>query len=76
MASGNFEPLPEGEALVNYWLTYPYFGKCERSLLRCLIDNPKGLSREDLLAMAGYEWSGSTQNAFFRIVEDGWCYHW
>jgi hypothetical protein len=71
MASGNFEPLPEGEAFINYWLTYPYFGKCERSLLRCLIDNPNGLTREELLSMSGYERSGSTQNALGALRTAG-----
>ncbi len=70
-ASVKFEPLPEGEELKNYWLNYPYFGKCERTLLRCLTESPNGMSREDLLAVSGYEWSGSTQNALGALRTAG-----
>lgn len=69
--SGQFESLPEGQDFVNYWLNFPYFGKCERALLRCLIDNPNGLTRDELLAASGYEWSGSTQNALGALRTAG-----
>ena len=71
MASGSFQPLPEGDGFRNYWLTFPHFGKCERSLLRCLIDNPNGLARDELLQTSGYEWSGSTQNALGALRTAG-----
>jgi hypothetical protein len=71
MATGSFEPLPEGDGFRNYWLNFPYFGKCERSLLRCLIDNPNGLARDELLQMSGYGWSGSTQNALGALRTAG-----
>lgn len=71
MANGKFDPLPEGEQFLDYWLNYPQFGKCERTLLKCLIENPAGLDRQQLLEASGYEWSGSTQNALGALRTAG-----
>jgi hypothetical protein len=60
---GPFDPLPSGPDLIDHWLNFPHFNKCERTLLRCFVDHPKGLDRERLLEASGYDWSGSTQNA-------------
>ena len=71
LSSGQFEPLPEGSQLIDYWLNYPYFGKCERVLLKCLIEHPEGLDRDGLLEASAYEWSGSTQNALGSLRTAG-----
>lgn len=60
---GPFDELPTGRELIDYWLNFPHFGKCERSLLQALVDNPDGLTLEPLLQAANYDFSGSTRNA-------------
>jgi len=71
LSFGPFESLPAGEALVAHWLNFPHFGKCERQLLQCFVENPAGLDREKLLELSGYEWSGSTQNALGALRTAG-----
>jgi hypothetical protein len=46
--SGQFEPLPTGQALVSYWLNNPLFGKCERAILASLVENPAGMTASEL----------------------------
>lgn len=60
---GPFDPIPDGDQRLAFWLSHPSFGLCERTLLRVLSENPEGLDRESLLEKSGYSWSGSTQNA-------------
>ena len=68
---GPFEQLPEGEALIQYWLSHPEFGLCERTLLRAFTENHDGLTKDQLCEMTGYSWSGSTQNALGALRTAG-----
>ncbi len=70
-ACGPFEPLPTGEALVEYWLNHQRFGKCERAILRVLVDNPDGLTKEELCSLTEYNYSGSFQNALGTLRTTG-----
>lgn len=66
------EPLPTGRALHDYWLTHPSFGKCEREVLRVLLDvYPRGLNSESLCEKSGYEWSGGFRNALSNLRTAG-----
>lgn len=42
-------------------------GKCERALLSVLAKFPEGCNRRKLILLAGYAWSGSTQNALGKL---------
>jgi hypothetical protein len=55
-ALGDFEALPTGEALIDYWMEHPQSGKAERAILGALIDAwPSPLTHNELAARAGYE---------------------
>lgn len=55
-ALGEFEPLPSGPALIDYWLRSPQFGKAERAILTALLDAyPHPLTHDELALAAGYE---------------------
>lgn len=55
-ALGDFEPLPSGPALIDYWMRSPQFGKAERAILEALIDAwPSPLTHVELAERAGYE---------------------
>lgn len=61
LALGEFEPLPEGQDLVNYWLGK--FGKAERLILGVLIEAwPESLDREALAAATDYAATGGGFN--------------
>lgn len=66
-AFGPFEPLPEADQLRSFWLSHSSFGLCGRKLLQAFFDNPEGLTRDQLLELSGYTWSGSTQNALGKL---------
>lgn len=56
-ALGEFEPLPTGRALVDYWLTR--LGKAERLILETLVNVwPAGMSQEDVASVTNYEANG------------------
>lgn len=65
------EWIPTGYALIDFWLNFQHFGKCERTLLKCFVEYPEGLDKEKLLKVSGYEWSGSTQNALGALRTAG-----
>ena len=46
-------------------------GKCERSLLGVLAQHEHGCHRRKLILLAGYKWSGSTQNALGKLRSIG-----
>jgi hypothetical protein len=55
-ALGDFEPLPSGPELVDYWMRSSQFGKAERAILGALIDAyPQPLTHDELATAAGYE---------------------
>ncbi|HWB00981.1 MAG TPA: DUF87 domain-containing protein [Pirellulales bacterium] len=71
MAVDEFDPLPSGEALAEYWLSHPSFGKCERAILRALIDHPEGLDAHALCSATGYEFSGGFRNSLGSLRKAG-----
>lgn len=66
-AVANFEPLPKGRALQDYWLGK--LGKAERALLSALIKHyPHSYGRDDLAQQAQYSAISSTfDNALGRL---------
>jgi hypothetical protein len=72
-ALGEYEPLPTGRALVDYWLAHRSLGACERAVLRVLLDHPKGLDADGLIAALGgaYTWSGGFRNALSALRTAG-----
>ncbi len=71
MAHGPFPELPTGDALVQYWLTHPSFGACERKILTALVEEPGGLSAGDLCTATGYEFSGGFRNSLSTLRTAG-----
>jgi uncharacterized protein len=57
LALGDYEPLPTGKKLREYWLSK--VGKCHAAILQALFDHPGGLSKEQLCEFTGYEYSGT-----------------
>jgi hypothetical protein len=61
ISTGPYEPLPTGQALIDYWMNQ--LGKAERSILSVLIESyPSALIKEELAALSGYEASGGGFN--------------
>lgn len=67
LATGPYESLPTGRALIDYWLSQ--LGKAERSILRVLIDDyPRASTKEEVAARTGYEpGGGGFNNAISRL---------
>lgn len=63
----NFEQLPTGEALHQYW--YNKLGKCEKTILKILVDaHPMGMQKEGLGQVSGYSFSsGGFNNALSTL---------
>lgn len=65
---GDWEPLPTGRALLDYWLNEKSLGKAERSILAALIDRyPEQITGPDLAHICGYEFSGGFRNALSKL---------
>jgi hypothetical protein len=66
-ALGSYESLPVGQELVEWW--YRNLPRAERTILSVLVGvYPKGLSREETAAQAGYtSTSGGYANALSRL---------
>ena len=66
-ALGDYEPLPTGDDLLQYWLGQ--LGKAEREALRVIAAAwPDALSKEDVAAQTGYTaGGGSFNNALSRL---------
>jgi hypothetical protein len=66
---GDFEPLPSGEDLLNFWLKHPALGKPDRAILSYLYCRyPETVSKADIAAATLYEvTSGSFRNALSRL---------
>jgi hypothetical protein len=68
----DWEPLPTGAALVQYWLNHRSMGAAERAVLGTLVEAyPAGLTGEQLAAKAGYQWSGGFRNALSKLRTAG-----
>jgi hypothetical protein len=67
-ALGQWEPLPTGRALFDWWMQSPSLGKAERAILSAIVDAGRELSKEEVGEMAQYEPSGgSFNNALGRL---------
>jgi hypothetical protein len=71
MSLGPFPQMPQGRALIDYWLQHPEFGQKDRTFLRALVDNPEGLTSAQLCEITNYEWNGDTRNALSRLRTAG-----
>lgn len=69
--AGQVEPLPEGQALVDYWLRHPSFDGAARKTLGVLVENPDGLKIAELAADTGYQVSGGFRNALSKLRTAG-----
>lgn len=69
VALEQFEPLPTGQALRDYWLNR--FGKCEKAILQSLFAHPEGLNKDQLCELTGYTFSGSFQNSLGALRTAG-----
>jgi len=71
-ALGDYDPLPRGQALIDYWLNHPSLGTCERAVLKVLVKiYPKALVGPDLAVEAGYQWSGGFRNSLGSLRTAG-----
>lgn len=60
---GPFESLPEpGESFAQFWLNHPRLGNPEKRVLKALLENPEGLTLDELAERSGYEVSGGFRN--------------
>lgn len=66
-----WEPLPTGEALVAYWINHPSFGRCERAILKLLVETPGGMTADELCLATGYEFSGGFRNSLSALRTAG-----
>ena len=58
-ALGDWEPLPTGRALLDYWLSHGEIKKAEREVLTILYDHyPATLTPEEVALATGYEATG------------------
>lgn len=66
-AVGNFEPLPTGTDLHNYWMNK--LPKCEGTILKYLIEqHPSGMSKEEIGSTTNYSHtSGGFNNALSKL---------
>jgi len=66
---GEWDELPSGDALVEYWLSHRALGAAERAILRCLVDAaPDGLEMTKIAARANYAPDGGGfRNALSRL---------
>jgi hypothetical protein len=66
---GEWDELPSGDALVEYWLSHRALGAAERAILRCLVDAaPDGLELTKIAARANYAPDGGGfRNALSRL---------
>ena len=70
-ALGDVDPLPTGAALVEHWMRSSVFGKAERAVLGALVENPGGLTAEQLCQATGYEFSGGFRNTLSALRTAG-----
>lgn len=61
LATGPYEPLPSGQALIEFWMRQ--LGRAERAILSCLIEAySSSLTKEEIAAITGYEANGGGFN--------------
>lgn len=65
-ALGTYEPMPTGQALLDYWLNQ--LAKAERAILTVLITSRAAMTKEQIAQLAGYEvGGGGFNNAVSRL---------
>ena len=57
--------------LKSYWLNHRSFGKCHRAILQALLENPNGMTAEQLCEWTGYQYSGGFKNALSDLRTAG-----
>ena len=67
----DYQPLPEGPALVRYWREHRSFGVCAKKALAVLLDNPDGLDINALAEASGYQVTGGFRNALADLRTAG-----
>lgn len=70
MQQGPFEPLPEGEELVEYWVNHSSFNKMARAILAVLRDGTER-TLEELTEATGYAKSGGFLNSLSMLRTAG-----
>lgn len=71
MTHGPYDELPSGDERISYWLNHPSLGKCERGILKVLIENPAGLDINALAQQSQYEVSGGFRNSLSALRTAG-----
>lgn len=71
LAYGPFPELPQGEALLRYWVEHPSFGQCERKILSALAEAHEGMAIEELCERTGYAKSGGFLNSLSALRTAG-----
>lgn len=56
--AGPFDEMPTGEALRQHWLNHASFGKSARDSLAALLENPRGLTLEQIAEVTAREAAG------------------
>lgn len=68
---GGFTPMPQGQALVQYWLNHRSLGICERKILATLLENQDGLDIEAIAKNTDYAVSGGFKNSLSTLRTAG-----
>jgi uncharacterized protein len=70
ISHGPFPELPQGDALIQYWLSHPSLSKASRLILGKLVDG-QARTADELCEATGYSYSGSFQNALSELRTAG-----
>lgn len=68
---GDFQALPEGADLADYWLRHPSFGACERKILAAVLNSSAGLTIDEICEKTGYSPSGSFMSSLSSLRTAG-----
>lgn len=72
LASAEFEELPSGRALIEYWTDHPRFKRCDRAILDYLVRiYPRGATIDVLAEGTGYENTGSFRTSLSTLRTAG-----
>ena len=70
MKAGNFDALPVGRDLFQYWFNHKRLGVCERKIMEVL-DGSKGGTLEEIASASGYATSGGFKNSLSKLRTAG-----
>jgi hypothetical protein len=70
-ALGDYEVLPTGRALADFWLQSSRFGEAEREILRVLLNEPSGMDSATLAEKCGKAYSGGFRNSLSTLRTAG-----